>query len=201
MKKLIILTLFLMTSMVSYAQFAVNPKVGLNFSRLSADPQDGEDKSRWGFNVGADFRFGDRFKIISGIHYARYGTTLRSNSNQQDIEDDVKVHLLRIPVVASINIVNLNMLQWRVYGGVSGNVFLKVDDNAWFTKDNFKPLNYGLRIGSGVDFTILTLDVDYEVGLGKVFSGELIDKLIYPKNATNNVLTLSAGVRINGKDN
>ncbi len=177
-------------------QRAINPKIGLNFSRLATEPTVGISESRVGFNIGFDYRFGDRFQIVPGIHYATHGTTLLGTQDSI-AENKIFVHYLQIPVVASFNVFNSNLFQLRIYGGIVANVALKVDANNYLTKDDWKPVNGGVRLGTGVDLGVLTFDVNCEIGMLDVFEDTAIPTLLYPNNTQNNVLTLAVGVRVN----
>lgn len=198
MKKLKFFALMVLSfSCISaFGQRAVNPKIGLNFSRLSSEPTVGSTETRGGFNIGFDYRIGDRFQIVPGLHYATHGTTLLGTQDSI-AENKIFVHYLQIPVVASFNIFNSNLFQLRVYGGIVANVALKVDANNYLTKDDWKPVNGGVRLGTGVDLGVLTFDINYEIGMLDVFEDTPVPNLLYPNNTQNNVLTLAVGVRVN----
>lgn len=197
MREVLLLLVVIMTFGTVNGQTTINPKIGLNFSKLSVDPETATYKARSGFNIGADFRFGDRFKIIPGIHYTTHGSKLRSSNQGTDFENDIYTHWLKIPLVASANIFNSNFFQHRVYGGGVGSIFLKVDDNVFLLKEGYQPVVFGLKFGTGIDISAFTIDVDYEVGLSSVFKKDGVANVLYPGSVTNNVLTLNVGVRIN----
>lgn len=190
------LLLILFLGVSAFGQRAINPKIGLNFSRFSSEPTVGSTKSRGGFNIGFDYRIGDRFQIVPGLHYATHGTTLLGVQDTV-AENKIFVHYLQIPVVANFNVFNSNIFQLRIYGGIVANVALKVDGNNYMTKDDWKPVNGGVRLGTGVDLGVLTFDINYEIGMLDVFEDTPIPKLLYPGNTQNNVLTLAVGVRVN----
>lgn len=178
------------------SQTIINPKIGLNFSRLSDDPSVGSNKSRSGFNIGFDLRFGDRFQFAPGLHYATHGIAFEGTQNP-DSKDRIAMHLIKLPLLANINIINGDLLKLRVYGGWMNNFLLKVDNNNYISKDNLKPYTGGIHFGTGLDLGGLTLDLSYEAGMLDVFDGGTVPAVLYPNNTQNNVLTLSVGVRVN----
>lgn len=179
-----------------YAQRAINPKIGFNYSRLADEPTVGKTKTKGGFNIGADFRFGDRFQFVPGIHYATHGLAF-SGSQSPDIDNKISVHYLKVPIVGNFNIFNSDLFKLRVYGGFVTNFVLKVDASSFINKDNLSPINGGIRLGTGIDLGALTFDLNYEIGMLKYFDKGAVPALLYPNNTFNNVLTLSVGVRVN----
>lgn len=183
-------------SLSSSAQTVINPKIGLNYSRLADDPSIGSAKTRSGFNIGADLRFGDRFQFMPGIHYATHGMAFEGTQDP-DSEDKISMHLIKIPLTGNINVINGDLLKLRVYGGFVANFLLKVDNNNYINKEDLKPFTGGIRFGTGLDLGGLTLDLNYEVGVTDVFDGGIVPNLLYPKNTQNNVLSIAVGVRVN----
>lgn len=52
-----------------YAQTVINPKVGINASRLSTDPTGGEISARKSWQLGLDARIGDRVYFQPGLFW------------------------------------------------------------------------------------------------------------------------------------
>jgi len=178
------------------AQTIINPKIGLNYSRLADEPSLGSAKTRSGFNIGADLRFGDRFQFMPGVHYATHGMAFEGTQDPNS-EDKISMHLIKVPLTGNINVINGDLFKLRVYGGFVANFLLKVDNNNYIEKENLKPFTGGIRFGTGIDLGGLTLDLNYEVGVTDVFDGGIVPELLYPKNTQNNVISLSVGVRVN----
>ena len=197
--KFLIAVCFLTFALHSYSQTTINPRIGLNFSHLSGNPTVGENEIRAGFNIGFHFRFGDRFQFEPGIHYATHGVGF-NNARGKDTLDRVPMHFIKIPLLANVNIVNSDFFRLRVYGGWMNNILLKVDNNAFLSKEDFNVYTGGIHFGTGLDVTGLTIDLSYEVGMMDFFKGKGAPAVLYPKNTQNNVLTLSVGVRVGGRN-
>ena len=70
MKRLFLILLFLSGTIASYAQFQVNPKAGLNFTRQDDQFfQDGKATGAVGWQAGVEFRFGEVFYVAPGLFY------------------------------------------------------------------------------------------------------------------------------------
>ncbi|HQW11285.1 MAG TPA: porin family protein [Saprospiraceae bacterium] len=195
--KVIYLFVLLLIGTTVQSQVVINPKVGANFMRLSSDPSgdNASQKARLGWNAGIDVRVGDRIMIVPGIHYVRYGSILRGTKDNENFDDEVYTHFIKVPIMVAGNLVTTNAFVLRLYGGPYANFLIGVDKNIVFDKDNFKSFNGGLKAGLGFDLGIFTLDLDYEYGLSKVFAEKLFDKILFPDNAKMGVINLSIGVK------
>ncbi|MBP9133926.1 MAG: PorT family protein [Saprospiraceae bacterium] len=195
LNKLSILVFALFVTMQTYGQTTINPKIGLNFSHLSGKPEVGKNEVRIGFNIGFDLRFGERFQFAPGIHYAIHGMAF-DGALAADSLDRIALHLIKIPLLANVNVINSNFFRLRLYGGWMNNILLKVDNNKYLAKEDMNIYTGGILFGTGVDLSGLTLDLSYEVGMLDMFKGGFMVNTIYPQNTQNNVLTLSVGVRV-----
>lgn len=192
MKKLSLLIGMLLLTAIAYAQVKVNPKVGLNFSALTADGEIIEsDGLRVGYNAGLDFRIGESenwFYFQPGLHYYSVGAKLViNNNNPAEVRDIIAINSLKLPMDGGLYLTGTDgALRVRVNAGLVPTILMSVEDNDLFLgKEDFKTFGLGFNAGLGLDLTILTLDFNYEAGITEVFEAGA---------ARNNIFSISAGL-------
>ncbi len=188
------------------AQFAVNPKVGANFSRITSENiQLSDDGVRAGLNAGVNFRIGAEDGAVffqPGLHYYNIGANFTATRDGDDgvdtnLEDGISVHSLRVPLNAGVYLTGAETaVRIRLNAGVTPSFILGVgDNNLQISADDFQSVNWGLNGGLGFDFTIVTLDFGYEHGLNQIVNDINIDNVNLPNiSGRNRIFTVSLGI-------
>ena len=157
---------------------------GLNVSSMSLK-DDGDLKSRAGFNVGVsvDFPILESFYLQSGLYYTVKGY------KQKDGDLKVNIGYLEIPILASYRHNFSDAAQWQFnFGpyfavGLNGNLKAKYSwreyEKKWYDYDATRRFDMGLQIGTGV-----VLAKHYYVGLAYElgFLSQVTDSDGYCKN-------------------
>jgi hypothetical protein len=167
------------------------PQVGLNAATLASEPDSLTSSAKVGYMLGGALRFGHRFFVQPGVFYQRTTVTTKSvdEITIEDFEDDLGVGSVWIPLQLGLNIINGSTLDLHVNAGPTGTIVTSVDDNALgLTADDYEDVIWGAVLGAGVDFTLLSLDVSYEVGLSNMLkTGD--------SDTKQNAFRLCAGLR------
>ena len=205
MKKLLFLSVCLTVVTYAQAQVAFNPKIGVNFSKItSKDIALSQEGVKAGFNAGIDFRIGgddSRVFFQPGLHYYNVGSRFKLNKSENgetvssNVKDVVNVHSLRVPLNAGVYLTNTDSpVRVRLNGGVTPAFVLGVgESNLDIRSDDFKKVYWSLNGGLGFDFSIVTLDFNYDHALSDVLSG--IDRINAGNiNGRNRGLSISLGV-------
>ena len=207
MKKLLFLSVCLTIVTYAQAQVAFNPKIGVNFSKItSKDIALSEEGAKAGFNAGIDFRvWGDESRVFfqPGLHYYNVGSQFKVNATESgdngtvrtDIKDIVNVHSLRVPLNAGVYLTNTDSpVRVRLNGGVTPSFVLGVgESNLDIRADDFKKIYWSLNGGLGFDFSLVTLDFNYDHALSDVLSS--VDRINANNiNGRNRGLSISLGV-------
>ena len=204
MRKLLLLSVCLTVVTYAQAQVAFNPKIGVNFSKITSDAiQLSEDGVKAGLNAGLDLRVGGTDSWVffqPGIHYYNVGSRFRASQDGDDgvnteIDDILNVHTLKVPLNAGVYLTGPETtVRVRLNGGVVPTFLLGLgDSNIRITTDDFKNVTWGLNGGLGFDFSIVTLDFNYEHGLSDII--ESVDAIKAPNvNGRNRIFTISLGV-------
>lgn len=207
MRKLLFLAVCLTVATYAHAQVAFNPKVGLNFSRITSEAiQLSEDGVKAGLNIGLDLRVGGSDSWVffqPGIHYYNVGSRVKARIVDQsgadevetEVDDILNAHTLKVPMNAGVYLTGPETtVRVRLNGGVVPTFLLGLGSNdVKIEADDFKSVTWGLNGGLGFDFSIVTLDFNYEHGLSDII--ESVDAINAPNvNGRNRMFTLSLGV-------
>ncbi|MCB2222052.1 MAG: PorT family protein [Bacteroidetes bacterium] len=211
MKKIIVLSLFFVFATISFGQIGLGIKAGVNMNSLSTDLSDYEKAAKTGFQAGAFLRIGDKWHLQPEAYFTAKtgefsydfdaGSTTLTNVNQE-----ITLNSIDVPVLIGYKLIDPPTLNVRLQAGPVASIVtskkfdIMVDKQTVDTPDdypdNFKDLNWGLQVGAGVDFLMLTVDVRYEIGLSNIYEK--------PEGATdsdlgslkNNVFFVSLGWKI-----
>ena len=171
----------------------INPKVGVNLSAVDGKLNDLQAAAKVGWNAGVDFRFGGKKLFLSpGLHFNNYTARLVNDidtDTQVNFKDETTIQALKAPVNIGFDITGRKqLLNLYLKGGVTPTMILAVNEKAGipFSKDDLKTFTWGANVGLGMDITILTVDLNYEIGMSDYFANT---------TGRNNVLTLSAGIK------
>jgi len=175
------------------AQTVINPKVGVNLSAVDGNLGDLQAAAKVGWNAGVDFRFGGKKLFLTpGLHFNNYTARLVNDINtdtQLNFKDETTIQAIKAPLNIGFDITGKKqLLNLFVKGGVTPTMILAVNEKPGipFSKDDLKTFTWGANVGLGMDITILTVDLNYEIGMSDYFANT---------TGRNNVLTLSAGIR------
>jgi len=170
-------------------RIALNPQAGMTWSNYSFDDNESinEESGRVGYAIGGTVRVGKRFKIVPGLYYQSTGfeATKTDNLTLSTITDEVGIKAFHIPVYVSFD---LTVGGLRTYAGPSMTMVTSVDSNDFGIEQNdFESTIYGGVLGAGFDFVLLTVDLNYEIGLSDVFKDT---------GARQNVLRAMVGLKL-----
>ena len=191
-KTLLTLTLLLGVVVFLHAQVEIKPTFGLNFSKLSDEPDNFNQSSRVGYQLGGTIEIGKKLYFEPGIFWVKMGSEL-AHDTASNLDYKTDINALHIPAFVGYQIIGgdkENIFGLRVFGGptLSWVTSIKADDTK-LNKDDFNSMIWGIDAGAGIDLWILFLDMGYEWGLSEVFKDD-------PNNAKNNAFWANIGVRI-----
>lgn len=174
----------------SYTQILFNPKMGYNYSYFSEEFEDRSVEGMSGWQIGLDLRFGDKVFFAPGMHYFESENRVESLGNIDLSGNNInfKIKALRIPTVIGLDLLEGRRMGLRAYSGPNFTLVLD-NDEAVFEVDEiiYKEVTYGFNAGLGIDFGVLTLDLNQEWGLNNVFEPDDI-------KSRNNRFFLSLGL-------
>lgn len=207
MKQLFLLAICVSFGSLAQAQTVFNPKVGVNFSEITSDNINlSEDGVRAGLNAGIDFRIGGADNVVffqPGLHYYNIGSQFTASIDDQtgvdgvntEVNDAITVHSLKVPVNVGVYLTGTDgAVHVRLNGGVIPTFVLGVgESDIEVSSDDFNSASWGLNGGLGFDFSIVSLDFNYEHGLSDILD-EVENINATDINGRNRIFTVSVGV-------
>lgn len=175
MRKIIIIACLFLVASQGQAQFDLGVKVGYSTSKLSTDFDEIKEDIKHNFQFGAFARFGKKLYVQPELFYATNGGTLKSTGTNEKVE--IKLNTIVIPALVGFKIINGEKLNLRVLAGPTANFIVneKISGDELFDpikETDFRNIAWGLDVGAGIDFLILTLDLRYEWGLNDIYKPE-----------------------------
>ncbi|MFC5285325.1 porin family protein [Pedobacter alpinus] len=170
MKKLLLAVCFVMIStVVTFAQFNLGLKAGLNYTTIKAQNNEFDESGVLGYQVGAWSRFGNKFYLQPELYVGTKGSDLQFQSAGNNVEVKQKFTVLDVPLLLGTKI-GSEKFNFRIMAGPSFQFNLDDDDTAFNQAINpdfykYKSFITNAQIGAGIDFGDLSIDARYETGL------------------------------------
>jgi len=196
MRKLFLLSVFLLSATLVFAEFTVGIKVGYNASKLSTSLDTISTSFKSGFQVGAFVRIGKRVYFQPEVYYTTQGGVF--SSNLYDWKQNIKLGSLDVPALIGFKIINHDKLNLRILAGpVASFIVNKTIEETGvvinpITNADINSVNWYIQAGAGLDLWKFTLDVRYQIGLNQLIK----DVQTVSYNTHNNVWVVSLGFKI-----
>ncbi|MCE1202621.1 MAG: PorT family protein [Bacteroidia bacterium] len=178
MKRIIFTLALLAAFQLANAQFDLGPKVGFTASTLTVNQDSIENGFRNNLLFGAFARFGDKVHIQPEIIWYTKGTVFKpvSLSSPLPVEQEITLSGIEIPLQLGVKLIDLEVLNLRVFGGPSAsfvvNKQIQTNQGSSFTnpikESDIKDVQWGLKLGAGLDILMFAVDVKYSMGLNNI---------------------------------
>jgi hypothetical protein len=174
MKKLFASLALKVSVLATSAQFQVNPQMGLSFQDLTGPTTTTRYKAAFGYQLGADLRFGDRLFFQPGAFISRNATVVTVDDFEHTtIEKDLIRTSLKLRALAGYRIIDSYQFDLRLAVGPSYDVLLSVDDKqdgiGW-NQGDFNKGSFNFDAGLGFDMGYFSLEPGVSFGLSRAFS-------------------------------
>jgi hypothetical protein len=184
------LTLCMITAQWAQAQIIYNPQAGIVVTHYSDEPPQFDIDAGVGIQIGAyaRVRLTDNVFLQPGLFVQQTKADFAGEFNSTQSDEEIKTTSLKVPLYLGFYLGDAGPLRLRAAGGFAGKYMTGVKDNEFnLDSDEFRNLNWSLNIGAGVDLFLLTLDIEYDLGLSPTF--ETIS------DGKTNLLVVSAGLK------
>ncbi len=203
MKKLVLLSIILLSVISVNAQIRFGVKAGGNFSNLYTNERSqglnsDQYKGRFSYHFGAmmEYSLNEMFSIQPELMYLNHGANLKSDNSFLMKDGHITLNSLQLPlnVKAKFNVGNNKLfiytgpyLSYHMYGKARGKIDGSSVDQKLFSKgSDMKRWDYGIGLGVGMEVNKFVFVLGNQYGL-KDISGSADGKM-----KTGNI-TLSAG--------
>lgn len=192
MKKItLVIAAFLISGSI-FAQFHFGPQIGYSASKLSLNTSDITTSLKSNFLAGVFFRFGQKIYVQPEVNWMTQGSVFKypevdlGGSDLSPFEQDIKLSSINIPVSLGWRIINLEVVNIRLFAGVNANIVLNttinnsqdisdIDEDLFepITEADIKDLAWNYQAGLGVDVLMFALDVKYVGSFGEPITGDV----------------------------
>ena len=202
MKKLLIFTLAVLTSAVSFGQLHFGPQIGYTASNLTLDQGDIENNLKSNFLIGAFVRMGKKIYVQPEVNYYTQGSIFKTPAigSLSPLEQEISLKSLQVPVNLGWRMINLEIVNIRLFGGAVANFILdkQVNTTSGNTDDyesalvpeDFKDINWQFDVGVGVDVLMFAVDVKYVGGISNILNDVHFDGKTVSSKSNLFVVTL-----------
>ena len=192
MKKIILIISAFLIVTATQAQFHFGPQIGYTASKLSIDVDDISTNLGNNFMFGAFVRIGNKIYVQPEVNWMTTGSVFKypevnlGGSNLSPFEQDIKVNSINIPASLGWRLINLEIVNIRIFAGVNANIIThktinNSQDVSDIDEDLFKPitdsdiedLTWNYHAGLGVDVLMFALDVKYIGAFGEPIAGDI----------------------------
>lgn len=182
MKRLAVLLFALALSTTMFGQFHFGPQIGFTSSNISLNKGDISNSLKNSFMFGAFVRLGDKIYLQPEVNWMTQGSVFKypSIDNLSPVEQEVNLRTINVPVTLGWKIIDLKLVNIRIFGGVNTNIVVnkeintKDDDNTIgqdlmnpIKESDIKDMVWNYHFGAGVDVLMFALDVKYVGAFGE----------------------------------
>lgn len=178
MKRIVFTLALLAAFQLANAQFDLGPKVGFTASTLTVNQDSIENGFRNNLLFGVFARFGDKVHIQPEIIWYTKGTVFKpvSLNSPLPVEQEITLSGIEIPLQLGVKLLDLEVLNLRVFGGPAANFVvnkqIQTNQGSSFTnpikESDIKDVQWGLKLGAGLDILMFAVDVKYSMGLNNI---------------------------------
>ena len=192
MKRITVLFIALMTSATMFGQFHFGPQIGYSASNLTTNYDEIKNSVSNNFMFGAFARFGNKIYIQPEVNWMTTGSVFKYPSISLDgvdlspVEQDIQMSTISIPVSLGWRLIDLNVVNIRLFGGVDANIVTNKTINTTDEDDtigaglmdplkeaDISDLTWQYHVGVGVDVLMFALDVKYVGPFGESIVGDV----------------------------
>jgi hypothetical protein len=185
MKKITLIIAAFLISGSMFGQFHFGPQIGYSASNISLNTDSITNGLKNNFLIGAFVRMGKKIYVQPEVNWMTQGSVFKYPSFKDGIvplEQDIKISTLQVPVNLGWRIINLEIVNIRLFAGIAANFVLntKIDtksgnaddyENALVPSD-FKSVTWQWDAGLGVDVLMFAIDLKYMGGLSEVLNSD-----------------------------
>ncbi len=201
MKKSVIIIFLIFFSYCAQSQITFGPKIGFTASKLTSDKEILKNDFKNSLHYGVFLRLGNKLHLQPELLYMTKGASIKYNLTN-GIEQNIKLNTIDIPLMLGVKLINLWLLNVRIYGGPVASFVINKDIthtsdliDVLPQKENIKDLLWSMNIGAGVDLKMFTLDIRYEFGMSDIIQDKKFPNFDIT-DVRNNAFLLSLGIKI-----
>ncbi len=196
-----IVALLLLAASAPAQYLSLGIQGGANLSYFNSPKIDNQVTGKGvGYQLGIYARFGYKFYYQMDFNWIRASNRvvvdLDTLGYPDTVEDDVPFHNFDLTAKIGYHLVRNQNFRWRTHAGpfLGWPVFFSTNLLEFESRDFVRP-QWGFQFGTGIDFWKLNFDIDYNLHVSELFTGDERD-LGIDFGSRLHVLLFKFGVRI-----
>ena len=207
MKKVLLIALLISFSTVLFGQFHFGPQVGYTASNLSVDKNEIINNLKSNLLVGVFARIGKKVYLQPEANWLTQGSTFKYEFEVDDpnpVEQEIKLNTLQVPLSLGLRLINLEVINIRLFAGASANFILNTKINTrnpdgfdYLLPEDFNNIQWQWQAGLGVDVLMFAIDVRYCGGLNDLVNKSItVQEGTFDVNSKSNLFQVTLGWKI-----
>ncbi|MEJ2594006.1 MAG: porin family protein [bacterium] len=207
MKKAILVFATVLISTVMFGQFHFGPQVGYTASNLSVDKSEIVNNLKSNLLIGVFVRMGKKIYLQPEANWLTQGGTFKYEFEVDDpnpVEQEIKLNTLQVPLSLGWRMINLNVINIRLFAGASANFILNTKINTfnpdtyeYLLPEDFSSIQWQWQAGLGVDILMFAIDVRYCGGINDLVNKTVtVDGGNYQVSSKSNLFQVTLGWKI-----
>ncbi len=201
MKKLSVLTALLLAVTFTFGQLTLGPKVGYHASELTTNIKEVESDFKDNFNFGIFLRTGQKVYLQPEVNFLDRGGIFNfQDTGNNSLNQEIDIKTLEVPLLLGFQLIKVGIVNLRVMTGPSASFVLQKNvkstgqsgDGGNLSTDSIEDLVWGLNVGGGIDISVFTIDIRYQIGFNEVIKATQD----YDFNSKSNIFAVSLGWKI-----
>jgi hypothetical protein len=199
-KASLVLTMLVIVSF-AFGQFTIGPKVGYHASELTTNIKDVESDFKDNFNFGIFLRTGQKVYLQPEVNFLDRGGIFNfQDTGSNSLNQEIDIKTLEVPLLLGFQLIKVGIVNLRVMTGPSASFVLQknvkstgqLGDGGNLTTDSIEDLVWGLNVGGGIDISVFTIDIRYQIGFNEVIKATQD----FDFNSKSNIFAVSLGWKI-----
>jgi hypothetical protein len=195
MKKFSLLLIAVLMSGIMYGQFHIGPQIGYTTSKLSYKGSDINAGLKDNMLIGVFMRIGRKVYVQPEVNYMTQGSVFKfpTIGSTSVFEQDVSLKSIQIPLSLGWQFLNLKVIKFRIFGGVTANFIVNktitpsgTAPKEYLVPNDFKDIQWQYQTGFGIDILMFAIDIKYYGGINNILNFKY----------DNNTKTLTGGANV-----
>ncbi len=207
MKKAILVLSTVLLSSVMFGQFHFGPQVGYTASNLSINKSEIVNNLKSNLLIGVFVRMGKKIYLQPEANWLTQGSTFKYEFEVDDpnpVEQEIKLNTLQVPLSLGWRMINLDVINIRLFAGASANFILNTKINTlnpdtyeYLLPEDFSSIQWQWQAGLGVDILMFAIDVRYCGGINDLVNKTVtVDGGNYEVSSKSNLFQVTLGWKI-----
>ena len=176
MKYLYIFYLQLFLCINVFAQFEINPYLGVNFSKTTSNPDNLiKTNNRLGYNMGIELSYTKKIIILTGLELNTNRIIYEKNLNITTLKSEILLTNCKLKLMTGYNLTDDKLFKMKIFLGPTLDNFIRKNDdgNNFMIATDFNNYSINADLLLIMQIWLFYADIGYSRGFTKAFSNTI----------------------------